>query len=190
MFSNLTSSPFNSFGSKLQRFSRASPSGPGLTSSVCHGAPSSWLQLLQSLLSRQRRQSCWKPTSNNNQQSATRVRRVTCAIGRITPGCRVRIVWLKVIRLLVVVGLIRGPEPLQAKPSQVTSVTAAERRFPERALRISIYFVRPHEANEENDGKPNGEDVDGPEPRPLQGGHIEALDETPLQWTYTQRGGI
>lgn len=55
---------------------------------------------------------------------------VTFAISRITPGCRVRIIWLKVIRLLVVVGLIRGPEPLQAKPSQVTSFTAAERRFP------------------------------------------------------------
>lgn len=120
----------------------------------------------------------------NFQQQSTECNtseRVTCAIGRITPGCRVRIIWLKVIRLLVVVGLIRGPEPLQAKPSQVTSFTAAERRFPERALRISIYFVRPHEANEENDGKSNGEDVDGPEPRPLQGGHIEALDETMLQ---------
>lgn len=70
VFSNLTVL-FNSFGRKRRCFSGASPSGPGLTSSVCQGAPSSWPQLRQSLLSRQRRQSCWKPTSNNNQQSAT-----------------------------------------------------------------------------------------------------------------------
>lgn len=33
-----------------------------------------------------------------------------------------------------------------------------------------LYLVRPHEANEKNGGKSNGEDVDSPEPGTLMGG--------------------
>ncbi len=44
-----------------------------------------------------------------------------------------------------------------------------------------FYLVRPHEANEENDGKSNSEDIDTPEPGTLLGGQQEALYDTRLE---------
>lgn len=48
-----------------------------------------------------------------------------------------------------------------------------------------LYLVRPHEADKENDGKSNSEDIDSPQPGTLLSSQQEALDETWLQDIYT-----
>ncbi|TNN66024.1 hypothetical protein EYF80_023780 [Liparis tanakae] len=77
-------------------------------------------------------------------------------------------------------------------PSTVTLETHRRRgslvkydAVPSRAETGTLYLVRPHEADEENGRKSDGEDVDTPEPGPLLGGHEEALDDTRLEYTDT-----
>lgn len=51
----------------------------------------------------------------------------------------------------------------------------------------ALYLVGPHEADEENDGKSNSEDVDAPEPGPLDRCHEEAFYDTWLECAHIQK---
>lgn len=46
---------------------------------------------------------------------------------------------------------------------------------------IYIYLIRPHEANEEDDGKAHSDDIDPPEPRSLHRRHQQLFNHSGLQ---------
>ncbi len=46
---------------------------------------------------------------------------------------------------------------------------------------VYIHLIRPHEANKEDDGKAHGDDINTPEPRPLQRRHQQLFNHSRLQ---------
>lgn len=82
---------------------------------------------------------------------------------------------MDIIRFLVVIWLVWWAEPLRLKHD--TQFQGLQLRYLPREYNnvVTKYLVRPHEADKENEGKSNDEDVDAHEPGTLLDGQHDGL---------------
>lgn len=90
---------------------------------------------------------------------------------------------LRLVRLLIVIILVWRTEPLKhthttINPSRHEYVCGLIYVL---STYIYIYLIRPHEANEEDDGKAHSDDIDPPEPRSLHRRHQQLFNHSGLQ---------